>query len=473
MTVIRLKDILEERNKVNYLWTVKELRRACGVPTKGADFEIQGISIDSRTANADDAFIALKNEQDGHDYVVKAYEKGATCAIVEKKIDCPIAQIIVPDTFKALYAMAEYQRSYGNAKRIAITGSCGKTSMKELLSASLNCHKNQGSYNNHWGVPLTLARMPRDEKYSVFEVGMNHPGEIAPLSILIKPDVAIITNVAPAHIGAFESIDEIAIEKTAIVEGMKNKKNLIVPIDLYKNYQSYFTEKPYTFSYNANTQANSYAEAVQSGLSGQNIVANIMGEMVSFSITLQGEHQVMNALAALTAAKLVGADIQMIATNMSGQQAIEGRGLVHDINGVFVIDDSYNANPKSMQIALEMLKKRPGMGRRVAILGQMLELGHLSEKMHKSLAPMCEGIDTVITVGDDMKVLFDNLPKSVQKVHYPSQKEVNIQKLATQLEVGDVVMVKGSNGTFWQWKFVPRFINEVERLARTLKNKKA
>ncbi|MFT7144000.1 MAG: UDP-N-acetylmuramoyl-tripeptide--D-alanyl-D-alanine ligase [Alphaproteobacteria bacterium] len=473
MTVIKLKDILEAHKKMDYLWTVKEIRRACGVATKGADDEVHGISIDSRTVKKGDAFIALKNEKDGHDYVIKAYERGAICAIVEKEIDCPIAQIVVADTFKALYAMADYQRSHSQGKRIAVTGSCGKTSVKELLATALQCHKSEASYNNHWGVPLTLARMPRDAKQSVFEVGMNHAGEIAPLSNLVKPDVAIITNVAPAHIGAFDSLNDIVVEKTAILEGMKDKKNVIVPLDLYTKYPHYFAEKPYTFSYTPNTQASSYADAVQSGLSGQNIVANIMGEMVSFSITLLGEHQVLNALAVLTAVKVVGGDVQMAATNMGSQQAVEGRGLIHNIHGVLLVDESYNANPKSMQVALEMLKKRPGMGRRIAILGQMFELGDKSNDMHAALAPLCEELDTVITVGDDMKVLFDRLPKSVQKVHYPSQREVNIQKLATQLEVGDMVMVKGSNGTFWQWKFVPRLMNEIERLASVLKNKKA
>ncbi len=458
---------------MDYLWTVKELRRACGVATKGADVDVLGISIDSRTVNKGDAFIALKNEKDGHDYVQKAYERGAVCAIVEKQIDCPILQVVVPDTFKALYAMADAQRSHSTGKRIGVTGSCGKTSVKELLATALHCHKSEASYNNHWGVPLTLARMPRDEKFSVFEVGMNHPGEIAPLSELVQPDVAIITNVAPAHIGAFTSIEDIVVEKTAILEGLKDKKNLIVPLDLYQKYPHYFEVKPYTFSLEMNGQADSYAEAVQSGISGQNVVANIMGDLVKFTLSLQGDHQVLNALAVLTAVKVVGADVQAAAANIESQEAVAGRGKIEDINGVFVIDESYNANPKSMQIAIDMLKKRPGMGRRVAILGEMLELGNQSESLHAQIAPWCEGVDTVITVGAGMKVVYDNLPKSVQKVHYPSQKEVNIQKLAGQLEVGDVVMVKGSNGTFWQWKFVPRLMNEIERLARVLKNKKA
>ena len=467
MTVIKLEKFLGSEDRMDYLWTIKEVRRACGVPTKGVDADITGVSIDSRTVKKGDLFIALKNEKDGHDYIQKAYENGAVCAVVDHVIDdCPIEQVVVEDTFKALWKMADAQRSWGEGvQRIAVTGSCGKTSVKELLGSALTCHKSEGSYNNHWGVPLTLCRMPRDEKYAVFEVGMNHPGEIAPLSELVKPDVAIITTVAPAHIGAFSNVDEIMIEKSAIMEGLKDKKNLILPHELYVKYKSFFDVKPYTFSLDEFSQASSFVEAVQESVSGQQVVAHIMGEMVSFNLYLHGKHQVANALAVLTAVKLVGGDIQTAAQNIGSQEAVSGRGKIHDINGVLVIDESYNANPASMKAAIDILKNRMGMGRRVAILGQMAELGNQTQGYHESLIPLLEGVDTVITVGDDMKVVFEGLPKTIQKVHYANQKDVNIQKLATQLDVGDIVMVKGSNSIFWKWNFVSRLINEIERLA--------
>lgn len=452
--------------KMNYLWTIKDVRRACGISTKGHDADITGVSIDSRTVQKGDLFIALKNEKDGHGYIQKAFENGAICAVVDHEIDCEIEQIIVPDTFKALWALGDAQRGWAeNTKRIAVTGSCGKTSVKELLGAALSCHKSQGSYNNHWGVPLTLARMPRDEEFAVFEVGMNRPGEIAPLSELVKPDVAIITTVAPAHIGAFESVDDIMVEKSAIMEGLKDNKNLILPHELYMKYKNYFEVKPYTFSLDEFSQADSFVEAVKENVSGQQIVAHIMDEMVSFNLYLHGRHQVANALAVLTTVKVLGGDVQTAAQNMSMQEAVDGRGKIHDINGILVVDESYNANPASMNAALDILKNRLGMGRRVAILGDMEELGEKSNSYHQGLAPLLEGVDTVITVGPKMKTLFDALPKGIQKVHYPSQKEVNLQKLSTQLDVGDIIMVKGSNSIFWKWNFVNRLLAEIERLS--------
>ena len=451
---------------MDYLWTVKEVRRACGVPTKGKDADITGASIDSRTVQKGDLFIALKNEKDGHDYVQKAYENGAVCAVVDHKIDCDIEQVVVKDTFEALWKMADAQRSWSeDVVKIGVTGSCGKTSVKELLAAALACHKSEGSYNNHWGVPLTLCRMPRDAKFSVFEMGMNRPGEIAPLSELVKPDVAIITNVAPAHIGAFDTVDDIMVEKSAIMEGLKNKKNLVLPHELYVKYKGYFDEKPYTFSLEEFSQADSFAEAVKENVSGQQIVAHILGDMVSFNLHLHGRHQVANALAALTAVKVAGGNLDLAIQNIESQEPVEGRGKVYDVGGVLLVDESYNANPTSMKAAIDILKNRLGMGRRVAILGEMNELGKDSAQYHKDLAPFLEGVDTVITVGEGMKILFDNLPKDVQKVHYPSQREVNIQKLATQLDVGDILMVKGSNSVFWKWNFVNRLLREIERLA--------
>lgn len=466
MTVIKLESFLESDKRMDYLWTVKEVRRACGVPTKGKDADITGASIDSRTVQKGDLFIALKNEKDGHDYVQKAYENGAVCAVVDHKIDCDIEQVVVKDTFEALWKMADAQRSWSeDVVKIGVTGSCGKTSVKELLAAALACHKSEGSYNNHWGVPLTLCRMPRDAKFSVFEMGMNRPGEIAPLSELVKPDVAIITNVAPAHIGAFDTVDDIMVEKSAIMEGLKNKKNLVLPHELYVKYKGYFDEKPYTFSLEEFSQADSFAEAVKENVSGQQIVAHILGDMVSFNLHLHGRHQVANALAALTAVKVAGGNLDLAIQNIESQEPVEGRGKVYDVGGVLLVDESYNANPTSMKAAIDILKNRLGMGRRVAILGEMNELGKDSAQYHKDLAPFLEGVDTVITVGEGMKILFDNLPKDVQKVHYPSQREVNIQKLATQLDVGDILMVKGSNSVFWKWNFVNRLLREIERLA--------
>ena len=222
MTVIKLEKFLGSEDRMDYLWTIKEVRRACGVPTKGVDADITGVSIDSRTVKKGDLFIALKNEKDGHDYIQKAYENGAVCAVVDHAIDgCPIEQVVVEDTFKALWKMADAQRSWGEGvQRIAVTGSCGKTSVKELLGSALTCHKSEGSYNNHWGVPLTLARMPEDTEYAVIEIGMNHPGEIAPLARMAAPHVALVTTVAAAHLEAFDDITGIAVEKASIFEGV-------------------------------------------------------------------------------------------------------------------------------------------------------------------------------------------------------------------------------------------------------------
>jgi len=447
---------------MKYLWTFKDLKRAVGLPTRGPDFDIRGVSIDSRTTKNGDAFVALKAERDGHDFVENAYKAGAVVAVVDHKVDCEIPQIVVDDTFNALWAMGDAQRDWGRAKRVAVTGSCGKTTTKELMGTALSCHKSEGSYNNHWGVPLTLARTPRDEKYAVYEVGMNHPGEIAPLSELIQPDVAVVLNIAPVHIGAFDSIEDIAVEKLSVTKGLKKGGKLVTSDEVYETYPAYFDEKPVLFSLKEGSDADVCLESVRPSSSGQNVVALVAGKPVSFRLHLMGLHAIADALAVLAVAHILGADMRKVCLGLEMVSPVVGRGNIHSLDGVTIIDESYNANPVSMKAALQSLATRPREGRRVAILGDMLELGDKSADYHAALAEDCADLDMVITIGDEMKHLHEALGKQIQTVHYDAAKDMNLCKFVRQLESQDSVMIKGSKDSLWVHNFVPRLLKEFE-----------
>ena len=445
------------------LWTYREVKRAVGVDTHGQDFDIYGVSIDSRKVSKGDLFIALKVERDGHDFVKAAYENGAVAAIVSHEVDCDIPQIVVKDTYKALWAMADAQRDWSETTRIAITGSCGKTTTKELMAAALSAHKSEGSYNNHWGVPLTLTRMPRESKFGVFEIGMNHPGEILPLAELVQPKIAVVTNIKPVHVEAFDSLGDVAIEKLSIVNGLIKGGTLVTSYEVYEDYKQYFDRKPLTYSLN-NTDADVYVEAATKGVDRQTIVASVCGEPVTYLLRLHGDHAVEDSLAVLATAKTLGLNVRHAASGMEMVTPVIGRGNIYEINDIFIVDESYNANPASMEAALTTLTNRTGVGRKVAILGEMLELGEGSVNYHEDLARHCREIDTVITVGENMKHLQDALPAGKQGGHFERQDKVNIQKLINQLQAGDMVMVKGSNGTFWKYDFVPRLVKTLEQM---------
>ena len=419
------------------LWQPADVEKALGVYGL-PQFIATGVSIDTRTLEKGDMFVALSDQTDGHAYVAAATQKGAAAVVVSRLIEgVDIPQVLVPDTQKALEQLGRYARERATRlKSVAITGSSGKTSTKEMLAAALKAHRSVASYNNHFGVPLTLARMPADTAYGVFEIGMNHAGEIAPLAQQVQPHIALVTNVGTAHLGNLGSVEAIRVEKLSIAQSLPEGGLLIVPHDLD------------TAGIPAHVQVlrfggeGSDAVATQTLPQGDGwkVWAIIRGENVVFDVPHPGVHQVTNALAALLAAHVAGEDLGTAALRLSRAEVMSGRGKVYHVGGAVVIDDSYNANPSSMAAALQTLVKRPAT-RRIAVLGDMLELGDMAEAYHKGLVTECDGVDSVMTVGLLSEVLQNNLPPPQQGGHFTKQDDV-----ALSLHAGDVILVKGSNG---------------------------
>ncbi len=432
------------------LWTMAEAVAATGGRC-AVDWSALGVSIDTRTLQKGDIFVALQDVRDGHDFVAQALEKGAAAALVsrvpeEVAPDAPL--LIVDDVLAGLETLAAAARARTGAKVIAVTGSVGKTGTKEMLRTALvgqgKVHAAEKSYNNHWGVPLTLARMPVDTDYAVIEIGMNHAGEIAPLSRLAKPDVAVVTNVAAVHMAAFESVEEIAREKASIITGLSGGIAVLnadtetagVLAEVAKNTQVlWFGE----------TTSDFRLRGVAVGVSDTKVEATVLGKNMAFTIGAAGRHLAMNALAVLAAVHAVGADVATAANALADWRPPMGRGERWVVGSINLIDDSYNANPLSVAAALDVLAHSEG--RRVAILGDMLELGPDEAALHRAISQdgNLKSIDTVHCVGPLMKHLYEALPinKRGEWFETSGQLAAKIEKLLTD---GDVVMVKGSLG---------------------------
>ena len=369
-------------------------------------------------------------------------------------------------------ARAARQRIHGDV--VAITGSSGKTTAREYLQHILQdqgaTHAATGSLNNHWGLPLSMARMPADVKYGVFEIGMNHPGEIAPLSRLANPDVALVLNVLPAHIGFFENLDAIRWEKISIAQGLTETGILVLPDELDAGPQSHrilrfgFTDK-----------ADVRCLAMQPAEDGSGLLSvrvAVAEQEYSFQLTLGGEHRVITSLAVLAVCYALGCDIGRACESLASANPPAGRGNLHQVNGISLIDDSYNANPASIAYALQSLAEFQNKefqnkesqdihqssreGSKIAILGDMLELGEHSRQMHAELLSHCQGIDKIITVGEEMQHLYDLLPTEQRWFHVASAAEIDLARLAVTLRPGDVVLTKGSNRIFWANQFVSK-----------------
>ncbi len=432
------------------LWTMAEAVAATGGRCD-LDWSASGVSIDTRTLQKGDIFVALQDVRDGHEFVAQALENGAAVAMVSRipegvSPDAPL--LIVNDVLAGLEALAEAARARTSAKVIAVTGSVGKTGTKEMLRVALSgqgkVHAAEKSYNNHWGVPLTLARMPVDTDYAVIEIGMNHAGEIAPLSCLAKPDVAVVTNVAAVHMAAFESVEEIAREKASIIQGLSGGVAVLnadtetagVLAEVAKNTQVlWFGE----------TASDFQLCNVAVGASDTRVEATLLGKDKSFTIGAVGRHLAMNALAVLAAVHAVGAGVETAANALADWRPPSGRGERWVVGGINLIDDSYNANPLSVAAALDVLAHSEG--RRVAILGDMLELGSEEATLHRAISKNenLKNIDTVHCVGQLMKHLYEVLPNNKRGEWFETSDQLSakIKKLLTN---GDVVMVKGSLG---------------------------
>lgn len=450
----------------NAIWSAVEAAKATG-GTRQGDWIATGLSIDTRTIRKGDLFIALRGDRlDGHDYVADALAKGAGAVLIDHvpdgvKPDAPM--LVVGDTFTALQDLGRASRNRCGAKIIAVTGSVGKTGTKEMLarvfSSAGQVFASQGSFNNHWGVPFSLASMHAGCDYGIFEIGMNHSGEIAPLSRMVRPDVAIVTTVEPVHIENFASVEAIADAKAEIFEGLEPNGTAIINRDNphYARLLAAARLKGVnTLSFGESDEADARLEECLLAANGTRIKAKILDEEVTFTLLIPGKHIAMNALSVLLAVKAVKGNLQSAVAALETIQPVAGRGnremisLGDKDNPVVLIDESYNASPVAMKAAFRVLALvDPGRGgRRIAILGDMLELGADGPRLHAELAMPLQAanVSLVYTCGPLMKNLHDALPPQNRGVHKNSSKD--LAKIVPDVLVpGDVVMVKGSHGS--------------------------
>ncbi|MFB3149441.1 MAG: UDP-N-acetylmuramoylalanyl-D-glutamyl-2,6-diaminopimelate--D-alanyl-D-alanine ligase [Alphaproteobacteria bacterium] len=446
------------------LWTSVEADAATGGYSTGA-WQAQGVSIDSRTLHPGDLFIAIKGPKyDAHEFVARALEGGAAAAMVSRipqglPRDTPL--LIVNDTMKGLNHLARAARARTSAHVIAITGSVGKTSTKEALKAVLAPQgvtaASEGSYNNLWGVPLSLARMPRGTDFGVLEIGMNHPGEITPLSKLARPDTALITTIQGVHTAYFGSLSEIATAKAEIFRGMDGGTAILNRDNAYFDAlagaaKSEGIERIIGFGAGDACEARLMNYRLEGN--GSRVEAEIFGRGLSYGLGAPGRHWAMNSLAVLCAVEAAGGDVEAAAKALKALKAPRGRGDQHRVllsGGAFtLLDESYNASPASMAAAFEVLStaETDAGGRRIAVLGDMLELGPDSAKIHAALADdLIElGIDLVCTVGKDMVHLHDALPRKMRGGHAGKAEEL-APLVRNLVRPGDVVTVKGSRAS--------------------------
>ncbi|MEO7564605.1 MAG: UDP-N-acetylmuramoyl-tripeptide--D-alanyl-D-alanine ligase [Sphingomicrobium sp.] len=441
---------------MNALWTSAEIAAATD-GTASADFSVTGMTFDSREVRPGDLFVAMPGTaREGHQFVAGAFEQGAEAALVSSPVDGP--HVLVADTFTALRALARAARERCSATVIGVTGSVGKTSTKEALFAALDrvaptrTHRSVRSYNNHTGVPLSLARMPRDCTFAVLEMGMNHAGEIAELTALVRPHLALITAIAPAHMEMLGSLQAIADAKAEIFAGLEPDGIAIIPNDsefrdrLVKAARR-TADRIITFgSGDADVHA---VHAVAEG-QGSLITASLLESELTFTIAQCGAHWVSNALAVLAAVEAVGADVAVAGLALADMGGLKGRGERHSIavgeGSALLIDGSYNANPASMSATLASLGDERGVERRIAVLGPMRELGKHSDELHAGLAPevIAAEVDELILIGPEMEPLAAAVGASVA-VHRAATVDDAITKLLALLRPGDAVLVKASN----------------------------
>lgn len=439
------------------LWTAADLIAATG-GTPSRAFAADGLSIDTRSVAPGDLFIALHGEnRDGHLFAAEALAAGAAGLLVDRPLpelrDAPC--LTVSDTQAGLTALGRYGRDRFTGTLVAVTGSVGKTTTKEMLRTALagqgRTHAAAASYNNHWGVPLTLARMPPDVAYAVCEIGMNHAGEIAPLARLVRPHVAVITAIERAHIGHLGSIEAIAAEKASIVAGLVPGGTLILPADspqLPLLLRSAGTARVLTFGTSAGADAR--LTDFVAGAEGSDVVADIAGRHVAFRLPLPGRHMALNALAALAVAAALGADTAAAAAALGAFVPLAGRGQRRHVavpgGTALLIDESYNASAASVRAALAVLRLQAAP-RRVAVLGDMLELGDAGPAEHAGLADhVAASADLLFACGPLMRHLYDAVPPPLRGAHAPDA-DALAPLVRAAVRADDAVLVKGSLGS--------------------------
>jgi len=443
---------------VSPLWTAQEIAEATGGSVHG-DFDADGVAFDSREIGPGDLFLAMKGEAtDGHRFVEQAFAAGAAGAVVSETIAHP--HVRVADTTQALNALGRASRARSRARIVGVTGSVGKTGTKEALYAALDraapgrAHRSVKSYNNHTGVPLSLARMDRDTKFGMFEMGMNHKGELAALTRLVRPHVAIVTAIAPAHREFFATEEEIADAKAEIFEGLEPGGTAIIPYDSPHRDRLAAAAKPHAarvLSFGLGEGADVRASYVVRGPRGGSMVTALLPDaQLSFTISQPGAHWVANSLAVLAAVQAVGGDLALAGLALAELGGLKGRGERHRIavdgGEALLIDESYNANPASMAATLQVLGEEKVAGRRIAVLGTMRELGTESGDYHAALAGPLEAahVDYAILVGDGMEPLAKALGDIVEMAHVPDAAAA-LPLARAAIGPGDAMLIKGSN----------------------------
>ncbi|HEX4178425.1 MAG TPA: UDP-N-acetylmuramoyl-tripeptide--D-alanyl-D-alanine ligase [Rhizomicrobium sp.] len=438
------------------LWTHTEAEAATLGQASQA-FSVNGLSIDTRTLKEGDLFVALKGDnRDGHDFVRAAFDAKAGAALVtHAPEDAPNESwgplLTVGHTQRGLEDLARAARARSNAKILAVTGSAGKTTTKEILRLACNAlgrtHASAASYNNHWGVPLSLASLPRDAEFGIFELGMNHFGELRNLVSFVRPHVALITTIAPAHLEFFGNCESIADAKSEIFDGILPGGAALIPAD-----------SPFAERLKARARQAQVSNIIGFGITGESkllsfapdgegmrVKADILGRAVDCYVGAPGAHIAQNVVGALTAVALLDGDVLNAAAALKNFTALKGRGARFEANGIAVIDESYNANPASMAAALALLGNAGG--RKIAVLGDMLEMGEGGIAHHAGLAApiAANNVDLVFASGAQMKALWDALPAAIRGA-YGETSATLLPQVQAALKPGDTVLVKGSNG---------------------------
>src|ERR1700754_3557703 len=450
------------------LWTLSAMREAMRAETRGALPDgVTGLSIDSRTIAPGEAYFAIKGDvHDGHSFVAAAWNAGAALAVVEaaqrQKFPADAPMLVVDDVLAGLVDLARASRARLSARIVAVTGSVGKTSTKEalrrVLSAQGETHASAASFNNHWGVPLSLARCPAAVRFAIFEIGMNHAGEIEPLVKMVRPHVAVITTVEPVHLEFFAGIEAIADAKAEIFEGLEPGGAVVLNRDnaqfarLQRRAKKLGIARIVSFGVHKKSDARLIDLSLHPACSA--VHADILRHDVTYKLGMPGRHMAMNSLAVLAAASLAGADLALAGLALSQAQPAAGRGVRHGLEGghgqATLIDESYNANPASMAAALNVLGAASvgPQGRRIAVLGDMLELGPTSAQLHRGLneAIKANHIDLVYCCGPLMRNLWDALSTGKRGGYADSAAGLEAQAV-TAIRAGDAIMIKGSLGS--------------------------
>ncbi len=466
------------------LWTSEDAAAATGGRLT-RPWQATGVSIDTRTIRPGDLFVALSDQRDGHDFVARALEQGAAAAMVSRLpegLDEDAPLLLVDDVLGGLERLGAAGRARTRARVIAVTGSVGKTTTKDMLRHGLSgqgrVHAAEASYNNHWGVPLTLARMPVATDYAVIEIGMNHPGEIGPLARMARPDVALVTTIAPAHLGAFDGLGAIAREKMAITEGLVPTGIAILPLDLAPEARAVVDAAAASLAvrrFGTGPGADwRIADLRQTEAGALVVTAESRDQTALIALQGAGRHLALNALGALAAMVAAGGDLALSAQGLGYWTQAAGRGALETVildasqdRGLTLIDDAFNANPASMAAALDVLIAiaPKGGGRRVAFLGDMLELGQSQVALHAAIArhPGLEAVDVIHCAGPLMRAAFEALPEA-QRGRWSETAEELTHALPDLVRADDIVLVKGSKGAK-----TARIVDAIRKLDRRMR----